>query len=108
MHATAFVLFYAVLTSPWVRTVENRTIARTMFDASARFVTDKTSIRQLQRVSGTTMSKYERWVKEGGGMRKMIVDEVGDGVRLLWLGNKPVEGGRVLLYCHGELEFKRV
>jgi acetyl esterase/lipase len=54
-------------------------------------------MRQLQKLSGSTLSKYENWAK--AAHFTPVIDELGQDARLLWLGPKRTD--RVLLYCHG-------
>lgn len=97
----AFVVIYSVIKSPWAKTAKGKTISRVIFNSAIRFITSNASIRQQQKLQGSSFGNYKKWIKSTG--YPQMVDKLGKSGRLFWLG--PKETDRVLLYCHGEVSF---
>jgi hypothetical protein len=76
---------------------KGRSTKRIIGERAFRYAISNLNIPQLQFAFGTSLSVYEKWAKQ----MKMapVIDELGDGARLLWIGPKRVE--RVLFYLHG-------
>jgi len=70
---------------------------RVLGDTAFRFLTDSWDLNQLQYYFGTTLQVYSAWTKQEG--LPVLVDEIGEGARLLWIG--PRRTDRVVLYFHG-------
>ncbi|KAF8064377.1 Alpha/Beta hydrolase protein [Lyophyllum atratum] len=70
---------------------------RTLGDTAFRFLADSLNMRQFQYCLGTTLHVYEAWAKRQG--LPILVDEIGEDARLLWIGPRRTDG--VVLYFHG-------
>ncbi|KAJ6473086.1 Alpha/Beta hydrolase protein [Mycena sanguinolenta] len=95
-----FVLLWAAIVGPHTSQNKGRSRKRIVGEHAFRYAITNLSLPQLQFAFGTTLSVYEKWTKE----RKLtpVIDELGDGARLLWIGPKRVDHhDRVILYLHG-------
>ncbi|KAJ7620106.1 Alpha/Beta hydrolase protein [Roridomyces roridus] len=70
---------------------------RILGDHSLRYLSSHLTTAQLQYVLGTTDSVYKTWTEREG--LEVVVDELGEDAKLLWIGPKRMD--RVLLVLHG-------
>ncbi|KAJ7852125.1 Alpha/Beta hydrolase protein [Mycena leptocephala] len=91
------VLLWTAIVGPHMSRNKGRSTKRIIGERAFRYAISNLNIPQLQFAFGTSLSVYEKWAKQ----MKMapVIDELGDGARLLWIGPKRVE--RVLFYLHG-------
>lgn len=59
------------------------------------------STPQLQWLLGSSLANYTRWIAAHGS--QPVVDEIGEGARLLWLGERRYD--RMILYIPGKWRF---
>ncbi|GLB44455.1 putative alpha beta hydrolase fold protein [Lyophyllum shimeji] len=70
---------------------------RVLGDTAFRHLADSWNVSQFQYYLGPTLQVYAAWAKKEG--LSVLVDEIGEGARLLWIG--PRRADRVVLYFHG-------
>lgn len=86
-----------VLLSPFVARSQSKSLRRVIGDTIFRYVTDNLTEPELQCFLGTSVGVYSGWARKA--KLPIIIDELGDGGKLLWIGPKRTE--KMLLYCHG-------
>ncbi|KAF7354573.1 Abhydrolase-3 domain-containing protein [Mycena sanguinolenta] len=95
-----FVLLWTAIVGPYTPRNKGRSTKRIVGERAFRYAITNLGLPQLQFAFGTTMSVYEKWTKQ----KKLspVIDKLGDGARLLWIGPKRVDRhDRVVLYLHG-------
>ncbi|KAF9481266.1 alpha/beta-hydrolase [Pholiota conissans] len=93
-----FVIIFSILTLPFsTRNKNKKSLRRVIGDTTYRFVGQSLSVNEVQGFYGTTLKNYNTWVAQV--KLPPVIDELGGGSRLLWLGPKRTE--RVILWCHG-------
>lgn len=70
---------------------------RFLSDAGFKYVTSRLSVRQIQYLLGDSLEVYRKWIAKT--KLEEVVDEIGDGARLLWIGKRNTD--KVILYLHG-------
>ncbi|KAF5376725.1 hypothetical protein D9615_007807 [Tricholomella constricta] len=96
-----FVLGWTLLTSPFHLVNRRKSWKRVLADKTFYHVSRHANINQLKWATGGTREMYEAWMK--GQKLPMVVDELGENARLLWIG--PSRTDRVILYFHGGAYF---
>ncbi|KAJ7512879.1 alpha beta-hydrolase [Mycena galericulata] len=91
------VLIHVYLVGRQSKRANGRPLNRVLNDEIAHFVLSHLSIRQLQAVSGTSLVGYSKWAKQNKIAH--VVDELGNGARLMWIGARDTD--YVVIYCHG-------
>ncbi|KAF7321032.1 DRMBL domain-containing protein [Mycena chlorophos] len=91
-------VFWKVLTTAYAPYNTGRSFRRVVGDAALRYVAGL-SVPQLQAVFVPDAKMYRTWTKQN--KLPYTVDELGDGARLNWIGEKTTE--RVVLFLHGGL-----
>lgn len=92
-------LSWSLFKATFVRSsrTHNKTWRRVLGDTAFRFLADSWNMSQFQYYLGTTLQVYSAWAKQSG--LPVLVDEIGGGARLLWIGPRRMD--RVVLYFHG-------
>ncbi|KAJ7594135.1 Alpha/Beta hydrolase protein [Mycena floridula] len=93
-----FSLAFSILTSSFREVDKNKPMKRRMGMIAFRFLTDKFSYRQLQKLFGTSLGTYTTFMNKEPSL-KPLVEDIGEGGKLLWITPKRTE--RVILYVHG-------
>jgi acetyl esterase/lipase len=91
------VVLSEILLSPFVIRSKHKSLKRVIGDTSFRYLTDYLSGEELQSLMGTSVAVYSNWAR--GHKLPILVEELEDGAKLLWVGPKRTE--KMLLYCHG-------
>ncbi|KAJ7651424.1 Alpha/Beta hydrolase protein [Roridomyces roridus] len=91
------VVLWKVLTTTHAPYNKHRGMKRIMGDAALRYIIRTLSVAQLQAQFGSTLNVYTKWAKQV--KMPVVVDELGDDARLLWLGPKRLD--HVILFDHG-------
>ncbi|KAE9389424.1 alpha/beta-hydrolase [Gymnopus androsaceus JB14] len=91
------VLATEALLSPFVARSKQKSLKRVIGDTAFRYLTDNLSGAELQYFMGTSVGTYSSWARKAN--LPIVIDELEDGGKLLWIGPKRTE--KVLLYCHG-------
>ncbi|KAJ7460560.1 Alpha/Beta hydrolase protein [Mycena latifolia] len=91
------VLLWSALTTAYASHNSERSLRRILGDTAIRHCVTYLSTSQIQSVTGTTLSTYMQWTKQTA--HPSIVDDLGGGARLLWIGPKHLD--RVILVVHG-------
>ncbi|KAJ7651406.1 Alpha/Beta hydrolase protein [Roridomyces roridus] len=91
------VVLWRVLTTTHAPYNKHRGMKRIMGDAALRYIIRTLSVAQLQAQFGSTLNVYTKWAKQV--KMPVVVDELGDDARLLWLGPKRLD--HVILFVHG-------
>lgn len=92
----AFVALVAVLTAPW-GVHWQKPWSRILTIRILHYVMSTASTPQLQWLLGTSLDTYTNWSVKNSC--EPVVDEIGEGSRLLWLGERRCD--RVILYVPG-------
>ncbi|KAJ7756241.1 Alpha/Beta hydrolase protein [Mycena metata] len=90
-------VLWNVITTAYAPFNEDRSLRRIILDSTFRYASAHLSIRQMQRLLGTTLGRYKAWTKKA--KLPAIIDELGEDARLLWIGPKRLE--RVVFWSHG-------
>ncbi|KAK7055412.1 Abhydrolase-3 domain-containing protein [Favolaschia claudopus] len=90
-------IIWSVVTSAYASYNKTRSLKRIASDTIMRHMLGRLSVPQLQAIVGTTMTAYEKFCRANN--LPLIIDELGEDARLLWLGPKRLE--HVVLYIHG-------
>ena len=88
---------WTLLNSPFHHNNRYKGWKRIVADKVFHHLSVKLNVRQLQWLSGTTLDVYRVFLKKQ--KLPVLVDDVGGGARLLWIGERQFE--KVLLYIHG-------
>ncbi|KAE9390827.1 hypothetical protein BT96DRAFT_1001908 [Gymnopus androsaceus JB14] len=91
------VLATEALLSPFVARSKQKSLKRVIGDTAFRYLTDNLSGAEQQYFMGTSVGIYSSWARKEN--LPIVIDELEDGGKLLWIGPKRTE--KVLLYCHG-------
>ncbi|KAJ6506142.1 Alpha/Beta hydrolase protein [Mycena vulgaris] len=91
------VLIWTALIGRHAKNNKGRPLKRVIGERAFRYGITHFSLPQLQFAFGTTKAAYAKWTKQV--KLAPVVDELGDGARLLWIGPKRTD--RVMLYLHG-------
>ncbi|KAK7038019.1 Abhydrolase-3 domain-containing protein [Favolaschia claudopus] len=91
------VLLWSVLTKTHASYNSERTLKRIIGDSALRYIICSLSVPQLQALFGTTLTTYSKWSKAAN--LPLVIDELGQDARLLWIGPKRLE--KVVLFVHG-------
>ena len=70
---------------------------RLLFETSSRHILGNTTIKQLQKISGTSIKAYRAWAKKAN--KEPVIETLEDGTQVFWVGAKDAD--YVLIYCHG-------
>lgn len=90
------------LAAPWgVHWQWNKSWSRILKIRILRYVLGAASTPQLQWLLGSSLASYTRWIAAQGC--QPVVDEIGEGARLLWLGDRRYD--RMILYVPGKYRF---
>ncbi|KAF8154249.1 Alpha/Beta hydrolase protein [Crassisporium funariophilum] len=91
------VFAWSLLKAPFSPYGRAKSWKRILADRFVLMITTGMNRRQTRHVFGTTRLTYDEFVKEA--KLSPVVEDIGDGAKLLWLGPKRTD--RVLLYFHG-------
>ncbi|RDB17507.1 putative steryl acetyl hydrolase mug81 [Hypsizygus marmoreus] len=91
------VLLWALLSSPFHPVNSYLSWKRVLINKACYFFSTRLSYRQVQWASGTTRDVYDGWAKSN--KLPIVVDELGEGAQLLWIGERRTD--KVLLYLPG-------
>ncbi|KAJ7699595.1 Alpha/Beta hydrolase protein [Mycena rosella] len=91
------VLIWTVLTKSHASYNKHRSVKRIVGDSIVRYSTHYLQIPQLQYLLGTTFGVYRTWANKAH--LPLVIDELGDDARLLWISPKRLD--HVILFLHG-------
>ncbi|KAJ7629107.1 Alpha/Beta hydrolase protein [Roridomyces roridus] len=91
------VVLWKLLTTLRAPYNKNRNFKRIICDCAFRYVASALTVPEIRAYAGTTLGVYTTWAKKA--KIPPIVDEIGGGARLLWVGPKRL--GDVILFLHG-------
>ncbi|KAJ7171665.1 Alpha/Beta hydrolase protein [Mycena crocata] len=90
-------LIWNVVTTAHAPHNKHRSLKRIAAGSILRYLTSHLSVHQLQFAFGTTLGTYTQWTKQN--KLPVVIEELGDDARLLWIGPKRLK--RVVYLSHG-------
>jgi len=72
-------------------------VLRVIYDKLVQSLLDNIDLRQTRLIFGTSSETYVKYVRSKGFPE--IIEDVGEGGRLMWVGEKKTR--KVILYLHG-------
>ena len=86
-----------LLVKPFTGYGKAKTVLRVIYDKLVQTLLDNIDLRQARLIFGTSAATYAKYVGSKGFPE--LVEDVGEGARLMWVGEKKTR--KVILYLHG-------